>query len=150
MNLIFDFSSNVTNGVVSKAGKITGTISLGIYGTGTSSNPNIRTTVTVYFLDGSDPTTVKFRLETLISECEKLTKDSYTSTSWTVFSNQLSTAKAILSYSNTDSDMLQNAYDSLTEAKKNLVSGSKRQHQEDTFRPPHHRQDLQRRRNIHR
>ena len=28
-----------------------------------------------------------------------------------------------LSYSNTDSDMLQNAYDSLTEAKKNLVSG---------------------------
>lgn len=118
-----DFSSNVTNGVVSKAGKITGTISLGIYGTGTSSNPNIRTTVTVYFLDGSDPTTVKFRLETLISECEKLTKDSYTSTSWTVFSNQLSTAKAILSYSNTDSDMLQNAYDSLTEAKKNLVSG---------------------------
>lgn len=118
-----DFSSYLTNGVVSKAGKITGTIALGIYGNGTSSNPNIRATVTVYFLDGNDPTTVKFRLETLIAECEKLTKESYTSNSWTVFSNQLSTAKAILSYSNTDSTMLQNAYDSLTEAKKNLVSG---------------------------
>lgn len=118
-----DFSSYLTNDVVSKAGKITGTVSLSIYGNGSSSNPNIRTTVTVYFLDGSDPTTVKFRLETLIAECEKLTKDSYTSNSWTVFSNQLSTAKAILSYSNTDSTMLQNAYDSLTEAKKNLVNG---------------------------
>ena len=118
-----DFSQFVTNGVVSKAGNVTGTISLAIYGSNISNNTNIKTTVKVYFLDGNDPTTVKFRLETLISECEKLTKDTYTENSWTVFSNQLKTAKAVLDYSNNDSTMLQNAYDSLTEAKKNLVDG---------------------------
>ena len=77
----------------------------------------------MYFLDGNDPSTVKFRLESLISECEKLTEDTYTAPTWTVFSNQLKTAKAIYQYNNTDYDMLKNAFDSLTDAKKQLVEG---------------------------
>lgn len=116
-----DVSSFVTNGVVSKAGSVKGTVSLFV--PGASSNPKISAEFTVYFLDGSDPSTIKFRLESLIAECDKLTADSYTGPSWTVFSNQLKTAKAIYQYSNTDYDMLKNAYDSLEEAKKQLVEG---------------------------
>lgn len=114
-------SSYVTNGVVSKAGSVKGTVSLFI--PGASSNPKIKTEFTLYFLDGNDPSTVKIRLESLISDCEKLTEDTYTGPSWTVFSNQLKTAKAIVAYNTTDYDMLKNAYDSLTEAKKQLVEG---------------------------
>ena len=40
-----------------------------------------------------------------------------------MFSNQLKTAKAIYQYNNTDYDMLKNAFDSLTDAKKQLVEG---------------------------
>ena len=116
-----DVSSFVTNGVVKKAGSVKGTVSLFV--PGSSSNPKISAEFTVYFLDGNDPSTVKFRLESLIAECDKLTADSYTGPSWTVFSNQLKTAKAIYQYSNTDYDMLKNAYDSLEEAKKQLVEG---------------------------
>lgn len=116
-----DVSSFVTNGVVTKSGSVTGTVSLFV--AGSNSNPKIKAEVTVYFLDGTDPSTVKFRLESLIAECEKLTEDTYTSTSWTVFSNQLKTAKAIYEYNPNDYDMLKNAYDSLTEAKEQLVEG---------------------------
>lgn len=116
-----DVSSFVTDGVVTKSGSVKGTVSLFV--PGATSNPKIRTEVTVYFLDGNDPSTVKFRLESLIAECDKLTEDTYTAPTWTVFSNQLKTAKAIYQYSNTDYDMLKNAFDSLTEAKKQLVEG---------------------------
>lgn len=116
-----DVSAFVTKGVVTKAGSVKGTVSLFV--PGATSNPKISAEFTVYFLDGSDPSTIKFRLESLISECDKLTADSYTGPSWTVFSNQLKTAKAIYQYSNTDYDMLKNAYDSLEEAKKQLVEG---------------------------
>lgn len=117
----FDISSYIKDGYVAKSGTVKGEISLFV--PGSSANPNIRCNFTVYFLDGSDPTTVKVRLEALIAECEKLTEDTYTGPSWTVFSNQLKTAKAIYSYNQNDNDMLSNAYDSLLEAKKQLVNG---------------------------
>lgn len=116
-----DVSAYVTNGVVKKAGSVKGTVSLFV--PGASNNPKIQAEVTVYFLDGNDPSTIKFRLESLIAECEKLNADTYTTPTWTVFSNQLKTAKAIYQYSNTDQEMLKNALDSLTEAKKQLVEG---------------------------
>lgn len=116
-----DISSYIKDGYVAKSGTVKGEISLFV--PGSSANPNIRCNFTVYFLDGSDPTTVKVRLEALIAECEKLTEDTYTGPSWTVFSNQLKTAKAIYSYNQNDNDMLSNAYDSLLEAKKQLVNG---------------------------
>lgn len=116
-----DVASYLKDGYVSKSGTVTGTISLFV--PGSSSNPNIKCEFTVYFLDGSDPTTAKVRLEALIAECEKYTQDTYTGPSWTVFSNQLKTAKTILEYNKNDNDMLQSAYDSLSEAKKQLVEG---------------------------
>lgn len=116
-----DVSSYVSKGVVTKAGSVKGTVSL--FAAGATTNPKIKTEFTVYFLDGNDPSTVKFRLESLISECEKLTEDSYTAPSWLVFSNQLKTAKAIYEYNNNDMEMLKSAYDSLTEAKKQLIQG---------------------------
>ncbi|MBP0982768.1 MAG: hypothetical protein J6A19_03505 [Oscillospiraceae bacterium] len=116
-----DVSSFIKDGYVSKAGTATGTVSLFV--PGSSANKNIRCDFTVYFLDGSDPSTVKVRLEALIAECEKLTADTYTDPTWTVFSNQLKTAKTILEYSQNDNDMLQSAYDSLVDARKQLVAG---------------------------
>lgn len=116
-----DVSSYLKDGYVAKAGSVKGEVSLFV--AGASSNPNIRCEFTVYFLDGSDPTTVKVRLQALIADCEKLTEDTYTGPTWTVFANQLKTAKAILSYNQNDNDMLQSAFDSLTEAKKQLVEG---------------------------
>ncbi len=116
-----DVSSYLKDGYVAKAGSVKGEITLFV--PGSSSNPNIRCEFTVYFLDGSDPTTAKVRLESLIAECENLTEDTYTGPSWTVFSNQLKTAKSILAYNQNDNDMLSNAYDSLLEAKKQLIDG---------------------------
>lgn len=111
----------ITKGVVSKAGTVKGVVSLFV--PGASSNPKIKAEFTVYLLDGDDPSTVKFRLASLISECEKLSADAYTGPSWTVFSNQLKTAKAIYEYNDNDNDMLKSAFDSLTEAKEQLVKG---------------------------
>ncbi len=116
-----DISSFIKDGYVSKAGTVKGEISLFV--PGASANPNIRCEFTVYFLDGSDPTTAKVRLEALIAECEKLTADTYTGPTWTVFSNQLKTAKAIYAYNQNDNEMLASAYDSLLEAKNQLVYG---------------------------
>lgn len=116
-----DVSSYLKDGYISKSGTITGTVSLFV--AGSSSNPNIKCEFTVYFLDGSDPTTAKVRLEALIAECDKYTQDTYTGPSWTVFSNQLKTAKTILEYNKNDNDMLQGAYESLIEAKNQLVEG---------------------------
>lgn len=116
-----DVASYLKDGYISKSGTITGTVSLFV--AGSSSNPNIKCEFTVYFLDGSDPTTAKVRLEALIAECDKYTQDTYTGPSWTVFSNQLKTAKTILEYNKNDNDMLQGAYESLIEAKNQLVEG---------------------------
>ena len=116
-----DIEPFLSKGVVSKAGSVKGTVSLFV--PGASSNPKIKTEFTVYFLDGNDPSTVKFRLASLIAECEKLTADTYTGPSWTVFTNQLKTAKAIYEYNNNDFDMLKSAFDSLTEAKEQLIQG---------------------------
>ncbi len=116
-----DVSSFIKDGYVAKSGSTKGTVSLFV--PGSLNNPNIRYEFTVYFLDGSDPTTVKVRLQALIAECEQLTADTYTAPTWTVFSNQLKTAKTILEYSQNDNDMLQNSYDSLVEARKQLVAG---------------------------
>ena len=121
IELDLDVSSFLKDGYVSKSGTVKGEISLFV--PGSSSNPNIRCEFSVYFLDGSDPTTVKVRLEALIAECEKYTADTYTGPTWTVFSNQLKTAKTIYSYNQNDNDMLSSAYDSLLEAKKQLVNG---------------------------
>lgn len=88
-----------------------------------SSNPNITATIKIYFLDGNDPSSVKVRLETLISECESYTQDNYTATTWNNFSAALKTATAIYSYANADADMLADALDSLTKAKAGLVGG---------------------------
>lgn len=121
IDLDLNVSSYLKDGFVTKSGTVKGEISLFV--PGASANPNIRCEFTVYFLDGSDPTTAKVRLEALIAECEKLTADTYTGPSWTVFSNQLKTAKAIYAYNQNDNEMLASAYDSLLEAKKQLVDG---------------------------
>lgn len=121
IELELDISSFLKDGYITKSGTATGTISLFV--PGSTSNPNIKCEFTVYFLDGSDPTTAKVRLEVLIAECEKLTQDTYTGPSWTVFTNQLKTAQTILEYNKNDNDMLQSAYDSLLEAKNQLVEG---------------------------
>ena len=69
-----DVASYLKDGYISKSGTITGTVSLFV--AGSSSNPNIKCEFTVYFLDGSDPTTAKVRLEALIAECDKYTQDT--------------------------------------------------------------------------
>lgn len=117
-----NLSSYLTNGIVSKAGTstVTGTVRLL-----TSSSANSHTTATfkVYLLDGSDPSTLRIRLESLVGECAVLAKADYTTTSWTAFEAALKTAQALLSYSSADSDMLQSALDNLTARKNELVNG---------------------------
>lgn len=88
-------------------------------------NANTVVTIKVYLLNGTDLASYKKRLASFVTECEALTKDKYTESTWTNFSYALDTAKAILEYENADIQMLINAYDSLTKAKNKLHYGIK-------------------------
>lgn len=88
-----------------------------------SNNDNTKATVTIYLLDGSDPSTVKVRLEGLLDECDKLTKTDYTQSSWTNLESVKKTSQAIFDYTGADSDMLRTALSQLVSAKNALVEG---------------------------
>lgn len=92
-------------------------------GSGSSSNPNTNLKIKLYFLDGNDPTSIKVRLDTLISECSKYSKGEYTATSWTNFEAALKTATTIYNYEAADVDMMKDALEGLELAKSNLVKG---------------------------
>ena len=86
-------------------------------------NPNAKATIKVYLLDGSSPTTVKARLETLLDEVEGFDKTIYTARSWTNFETAQKTAQSIFDYKNSDADMLKAALEQLAVAKSSLVLG---------------------------
>lgn len=88
-------------------------------------NANTVVTVKVHLLNGTDLASYKKRLASFVAECETLSKDKYTESTWTNFSYALDTAKAILEYENADIQMLINAYDSLSKAKDKLHYGIK-------------------------
>ena len=90
---------------------------------GGSGNPKTSATVKIYFLDGSDPSTTKVRLETLINECKDYKKGDYAATSWTNFEAALKTANAILAYDDADNEMIKDALNGLQRAKNALVNG---------------------------
>lgn len=90
---------------------------------GNKNNDNTKATIKVYLLDGSSPTTVKARLETLLDEVEGLDKTSYTARSWTNFETAQKTAQSIFDYKNSDADMLKAALEQLAVAKSSLVLG---------------------------
>lgn len=112
----------ITNGIVSKPSTsiVTGTVKLI---SSSSSNAHTMASFKVYLLDGSDPSTLKIRLESLVGECAALVKADYTTSSWTAFEAALKTAQALLSYSSADTDMLQTALDNLAARKAELVNG---------------------------
>lgn len=111
----------ITNGIVSKPSTsiVTGTVKL----VTSSSNAHTTASFKVYLLDGSDPSTLRIRLESLVGECASLVKADYTTTSWNAFEAALKTAQALLSYSSADADMLQTALDNLAARKEELVNG---------------------------
>lgn len=86
-------------------------------------NDNTKATIKVYLLDGSSPTTVKARLETLLDEVEGFDKTIYTARSWTNFESAQKTAQSIFDYKNSDADMLKAALEQLAVAKSSLVLG---------------------------
>lgn len=116
-----NLSPYITNGIVSKPSTsiVTGTVKL----VASTSNAHTTAGFKVYLLDGSDPSTLRIRLESLVGECAALSKADYTTTSWNAFDAALKTAKALLSYESADSDMLQTALDNLSARKNELVSG---------------------------
>lgn len=88
-------------------------------------NPNAKTAIKVYLLDGSSPTTVKARLETLLDEVKDYpsAKNNYTARSWTNFESAQKTAQSIFDYPNSDAEMLKTALEQLAVAKSSLVPG---------------------------
>jgi len=88
-----------------------------------ANNDNTKATIKIYLLDGSSPTTVKARLETLLSEVEGLDKTLYTARSWTNFETAQKTAQSIFDYPNSDADMLKAALEQLDAANSSLVLG---------------------------
>lgn len=86
-------------------------------------NPNTKTEIKVFILDGSSPTTAKARLETLLGEVENLDKTQYTARSWTNFENAKKTAESIKGYSNATAEMLKTALEQLDVAHNSLVLG---------------------------
>ncbi len=124
IEIFFDASSSLEtkDGIttVKSAGTFTGKIS--IYSTSTD-NKNTEVEFKVFFLDGKDSSSTKLRLKTLIEECDKLTKDGYTSTSWTDFEASLKIAKSLVDYESADNDMLADAFNSLQASKNALVNG---------------------------
>lgn len=93
------------------------------YGKDSSANKNVNTSVSIYFLNSSDSSSFRIRLETLINECKTITKTDYTSGSWATFETALKTAQAIYAYTGADADMLKDAMTSLENAKAGLVKG---------------------------
>lgn len=88
-----------------------------------ANNANTKTTIKIYLLDGSSPTTAKARLETLFDEIKDYQKEDYTSGSWTNFENAQKTAEAIMKYPNSNAEMLKTALEQLDAAKRSLVLG---------------------------
>ncbi len=112
-------SSFISDGEVAKPGTVTG--SAGIITAYENNNTNAE--FVVHFIEGNAPSSIKTRLQSLIDECDKLDKSIYTAGSWSELETALKTAKALVSYENADFDMLSNAYDTLSAAKKKLHSG---------------------------
>ena len=86
-------------------------------------NDNTKAVVKIFLLDGSSPSTVKARLETLLEEVENLDKTLYTSGSWLKFENAQKTAKAIFDYPYSNADMLKSALEQLSNAHNSLIPG---------------------------
>ena len=88
-----------------------------------ANNDNTKTTIKVFILDGSSPTTAKARLETLLEEIKETDKDKFTARSWTNFENAQKTAEAIMKYTNSTAEMLKTALEQLDSAYRSLVLG---------------------------
>ena len=86
-------------------------------------NDNTTVEITVYLLDGSDPSTVRARLESLIEETGGLDKDKYTAQSWSNLETASKTSQAIFNYPNADAVMLKTALEQLAVAKNSLILG---------------------------
>ncbi|MBQ9948691.1 MAG: hypothetical protein IJO91_09925 [Oscillospiraceae bacterium] len=115
----FDVSKFVKDGVVTATGHTDAKVGL------LTAYENANTTVIfkMYFLDENDPSTLRMRLKSLISECTTLDKTNYTANSWAAFEAARKTADAIAAYDGADADMLTNALSSLNNAKANLIMG---------------------------
>lgn len=87
-------------------------------------NENTNTTVTIYLLSGKDLSSLKKRLDGMVSECDALTKADYTESTWTKFTQAKDTAKAILKYEKADVQMLTSALEALSEARDDLEYGA--------------------------
>lgn len=107
------------NGVVIKTGVLTGSAGLNV----ATENENTCAQFKIYFIDGSNPSTLRERLEVLIEECGAFDKGEYTASSWAVYEAALKTAQAISGYPSADADMLKTALDSLRAAADSLVKG---------------------------
>lgn len=107
------------DGTVTKTGSITGTAGLAL----AYENYNAVTSFKVYFLDGNDATSVKAKLESMITENEAFVKSEYTAGSWNKFDAALKSAKAVIAYEAADALMLRNALNSLQTATNTLVKG---------------------------
>ncbi len=107
------------NGVVTKTGVLTGSAGLNV----ATQNENTSAQFKIYFIDGSNPSTLRERLEVLIEECSALDKAEYTTSSWAAYDAAFKTAQAIFDYPSADADMLKTALDSLRMAADSLVEG---------------------------
>ncbi len=107
------------DGTAVKTGSVTGTAGLAL----AYENYNAVTSFKVYFLDGNDATSVKAKLESIITDCEPLVKSEYTAGSWNSFDAALKSAKAVVAYEAADALMLRNALTSLQNSKNALIKG---------------------------
>ncbi len=88
-------------------------------------NDNTKTVVMIYLLSGKNLSSLKLRLKGLVAECDALSEDNYTETSWTKFTQAKDTAKAILDYENADMQMLTSSFEALSKNRDKLVYGIK-------------------------
>lgn len=86
-------------------------------------NDNTKAVVKIFLLDGSSPSTVKARLETLLGEVEGLDKTLYTSKSWLKFENAQKTAQSIFDYPYSNTEMMKSALEQLSNAHNSLIAG---------------------------
>ncbi len=86
-------------------------------------NDNTKAVVKIFLLDGSSPSTVKARLETLLGEVESLDKTLYTSGSWLKFENAQKTAQSIFDYPYSNTEMMKSALEQLSNAHNSLIAG---------------------------
>lgn len=86
-------------------------------------NDNTKAVIKIFLLDGSSPSTVKARLETLLDEVENLDKTLYTANSWLRFENAQKTAQSIFDYPYSNAEMMKSALEQLSNAHNSLVAG---------------------------